>query len=782
MAYTVGLAMGICILLMQGLGGRVEASVARLKKNAEPHDPVAATRGLITRRLGAKYTDQISLRALPSDADELDVFELGSDGDKLEIAANSATAVAYGLHWYFKSVLRTQTDWENHKLQLPDKLPKVDERVRLKRSSKFSYYQNVDTGSYSLWAWSWPQWEKHIDWMALNGINMPLAFTGQEKVWQNTFHKYYNVSYEGLGKFFAGSAFLSWGRMGNLRGSWVKGPLPQAFIDNQHELQLRILQRMREFGMIPALPAFAGHVPEDLKLTLPNANFTRSPNWGNFTDEHCCVYMIEPTDPLYREIGKVFLEEQRALYNYTSSLYQCDTYMEMAPEFTDLSELKGAARAVIDGMTAADPDAVWLMQGWPFVDDPNYWTRPRVKAYLDGVPTDKLIILDFYSEAVPIWNKMDNYFGKSWIYSVLHNFGGNTGMRGDLPTLATAPALAKRSENGTLVGIGLTMEGIFQNYVVYDLILQMAWEDSPLDITKWVPKYAGRRYHTQNEHIEHAWNYLSRSVYNRTLAYGGVTKSLVCLIPHWGLLYDKFQPTLIKYDPNDIVLAWKELLLAGDELRNVDTYRHDLVDVTKQFLSNKLLEQYQHLKAIYSAKAVPANEVCDLTKAMLTTIDRLEEILATNEDFLLGNWIADALRLAGDLNVGGDGLTRSKLQEYYEYEARNQVTRWGDNNNEAIHDYAGKEWAGLVKGYYLPRWTMWLTEVCSAYTDHREMDVRALKEKRVTFELAWQLSHESFPTTTAGDSFLISKRIYSEYIDMNAVVPWDFFEAKALVM
>ncbi|KAL4111016.1 hypothetical protein PRIC1_002699 [Phytophthora ramorum] len=38
-----------------------------------------------------------------------------------------------------------------------------------------------------------------------------------------------NAILKGLGKFFAGSAFLSWGRMGKMRGSWVKGPLPQAF-------------------------------------------------------------------------------------------------------------------------------------------------------------------------------------------------------------------------------------------------------------------------------------------------------------------------------------------------------------------------------------------------------------------------------------------------------------------------------------------------------------------------------------------------------------------------
>lgn len=35
--------------------------------------------------------------------------------------------------------------------------------------------------------WDWERWEKEIDWMALQGINMPLAFTGQEAIWQKVF-------------------------------------------------------------------------------------------------------------------------------------------------------------------------------------------------------------------------------------------------------------------------------------------------------------------------------------------------------------------------------------------------------------------------------------------------------------------------------------------------------------------------------------------------------------------------------------------------------------------
>jgi hypothetical protein len=41
------------------------------------------------------------------------------------------------------------------------------------------YYQNVCTVSYSMAWWDWARWERELDWMALNGINLALAFTGK---------------------------------------------------------------------------------------------------------------------------------------------------------------------------------------------------------------------------------------------------------------------------------------------------------------------------------------------------------------------------------------------------------------------------------------------------------------------------------------------------------------------------------------------------------------------------------------------------------------------------
>ena len=32
--------------------------------------------------------------------------------------------------------------------------------------------------------WNWTRWQQEIDWMAMNGVNLPLAFTAQESIWQ----------------------------------------------------------------------------------------------------------------------------------------------------------------------------------------------------------------------------------------------------------------------------------------------------------------------------------------------------------------------------------------------------------------------------------------------------------------------------------------------------------------------------------------------------------------------------------------------------------------------
>ncbi|KAE8729006.1 putative disease resistance protein [Hibiscus syriacus] len=192
----------------------------------------------------------------------------------------------------------------------PGLLPRVkDDGVLIQRPVPWNYYQNVVTSSYSYVWWDWERWEKEIDWMALQGINLQLAFTGQEAIWQNVFMGF-NITMEDLNDFFGGPAFLAWAHMGNLHG-WG-GPLSENWLNQQLVLQKKILSRMLELGMTPVLPSFSGNVAAALKTVFPSANITRLGDWNTVDgDLHwCCTYLLNPSDPLFVEIGEAFIRMQ----------------------------------------------------------------------------------------------------------------------------------------------------------------------------------------------------------------------------------------------------------------------------------------------------------------------------------------------------------------------------------------------------------------------------------------------------------------------------------------
>lgn len=58
--------------------------------------------------------------------------------------------------------------------------------------------------------WDWDRWEKEIDWMALHGINIPLAVTGAEAVWYNVLDKLGYTKTE-INEFISGPGFLPGG-------------------------------------------------------------------------------------------------------------------------------------------------------------------------------------------------------------------------------------------------------------------------------------------------------------------------------------------------------------------------------------------------------------------------------------------------------------------------------------------------------------------------------------------------------------------------------------------
>ena len=191
-----------------------------------------------------------------------DCYELRQKGNRILIRGNNANSMAVGLNRYIQEYCLADVSWYHYNpVELPSVLPPVPEPVTGKAEIPIRFFLNYCTLGYTMPWWQWEEWERFIDWMALNGVNMPLAITGEEAVWQKVWRKY-GLTDEQIRAFFTGPAHLPWQRMCNV-DRW-QGPLPQSWIDGQAELQKRILKRERELNMKPVLPAFSGHIPREL--------------------------------------------------------------------------------------------------------------------------------------------------------------------------------------------------------------------------------------------------------------------------------------------------------------------------------------------------------------------------------------------------------------------------------------------------------------------------------------------------------------------------------------
>ncbi len=422
--------------------------------------------------------DRFIVEELPA-KETTDVFEIESRNDKIILRGNNGVAVASALYYYLTHFCRCQITWNGTNLNIPKVLPRVDKKVHQTSPYFYRYYMNYCTFNYSMSWWDWKRWEKEIDWMALHGLNMPLAITGEEYTWYAVY-KEMGFSEKDLESFFSGPAYFSWFWMGNLDG-WG-GPLPVSWMKSHMELQQKILQRERELGMKPVLPAFTGHVPVAFKKKFPQAKL-KATNWKNGFED---TYILDSEDSLFGVIGKQFIKTQTKLFG-TNHLYSADTFNENEPPTDDTGYLAKLSGRLYKSMVEADPESVWVMQGWLFYSDRKFWKSPQIKALLDAVPNEHMILLDLAAEIEPIWKRTHAFYGKPWIWNMVHNFGGNISMFGRMDGVAAGPAVALHdSASGKMVGIGLTMEGIEQNPVMYELLTQQVWQKESVDLNRWL--------------------------------------------------------------------------------------------------------------------------------------------------------------------------------------------------------------------------------------------------------------------------------------------------------
>lgn len=727
--------------------GRGTVSAKMIDKKPGDKAQLIAVQNLIKRVLPGHY-QFFQTALIPSDKGK-DVFELQSANGKIILRGNNGVSIASALNYYLKNYAHCDITWNGTNLNLPAHLPVVPQKIHLKTPYKYRYYLNYCTFNYTMSWWAWDRWQREIDWMAMNGINMPLAVTGQNAVWSRVYQSM-GFSAKELESFFSGPAYFNWFWMGNLDG-WG-GPLPQSFMDYHEILQKQIVERERSLGMKAILPAFTGHVPPSFKDKFPNAKLKKT-NWSDFPN----VYILDPNDPLFTVIGKKFIDEETKTFG-TDHLYSADTFNENTPPTNDSTFLNDVSKKVYQSMIASDPKATWIMQGWLFSNNQKFWQPQQIKALLNAVPNDRMIILDLFSENRPVWNRTEAYYGKPWIWCMLHNFGGNISLYGRMEQVANWPAEAlKNPKAGNMVGIGLTPEAIEQNPVMYELMLENVWRDTPIPLNTWLKGYAYRRYGKVNKDADEAWEILKNTVYNGAASSGG-PESIITARPTFKKS-TAWANTKKAYYPKDLIVAWDHLINAAGELKNSDGFQYDIVDVTRQVIANYADTLQQQFAKDKDKEAFDKH-----SKAFIDAINDMDQLLATRKDFLLGQWLNQAKKL-------GNTPEEKKL---YEKNARDLITLWG-NKTSNLHDYACKQWSGLLTGFYKPRWEQFFAYSKAQMERNEAISEKDFEGKIENWEWNWVNSNEVYTDKPTGGAVVTALKMHQKYKELiNQINPSSF--------
>ena len=714
-------------------------------KPADDGTPDAQAAAALANRIIPLQADQFTFKTLP--ADTCDFFTLGMDGRKIAIGGNNANSMAVGLNYYLKYYCHVNIGWFSwDRGTMPKTLPRVDAPVRMDARVPERFFLNYCTYGYTMPWWGWREWEYFIDWMALNGINLPLAITGQESVWYQVWTEL-GLTDEEVRSYFTGPAHLPWHRMLNI-DRWG-GPLPKSWLEGQEALQKKIVARERELNMKPVLPAFAGHVPPELSRIYPEAKIERMSDWAGFALEDY-PWFLDPEDKLFPEIQKRFLEKEVAIYG-TDHIYGIDIFNEMIPKSWDPTYLGRVSHGVYESLAAADPNATWLQMTWLFYNERKYWfegdSDERVKAFLTSYPAEHSILLDYYCERMEVWRKTQSYYGIPFIWCYLGNFGGNTFLAGNIKEVSDLIEGAFAEAGPSFKGLGSTLEGFDCNPFMYQFIFEKAWNfPQHQNLDDYAAQLAWSRSGVDSDEALAAWKELFDEIYIQRSVPGH--SPIMNLRPSFQRSTSYHSSVRFNYENEKLRDVIGHLLAAGG---NGPSYEFDLVNLTRQYLSNQFEQRFAEYKTAYEQGDTEG--MASLEKEMLGIFDTLDGLLASQDYFLVGKWIADARAW---------GATPEE-SDYFESNARNLLTTWGDRGN-LLTDYADRSWAGLVKTYYKPRWEMFFAAVKAATTAGQKLEGERydlLLEAMKDFEYKWWSERTcTFSATPQGNPIELVKKVF----------------------
>lgn len=657
--------------------------------------------------------------------DGKDVYEIDWKNGKLFLKGNSPVSIAAALGWYLKDTANVNLSWCGSNMELPESLP-ITPYVRHVIEQKYRVYLNYCTVNYSASWWKWDRWEKEIDYMALNGINMVLCSVGIEAVWYETLLQM-GMSDTDIRAFLCGPAFSAWQWMTNIEG--FAGPMPKKWIESHLILGQKIMNRVLEFGMMPIQQGFSGYIPTKMQELYPDSNIQIKKVWCGVSESA----QLDPMDELFSKMGTCFFENMKKMFGL-HGFYAADPFHEGEAPVDGEEYLHAVGKNIADLIHGVDPKGIWMMMAWSIQ-----------KEIACAVPKDQLLILDLNGTT---YKEKENFWGYPFVAGILHNFGGRIKLHGDMKWLAENQYQLIRKQGLNVCGSGLFMEGISQNPAYYDLAFEMMTAENSRDIETWMEKYAERRYGTNDERAAEAWEILLKTVYAPGTN-SVETSSIVSARP--AVEVKKSGPNegfVFPYGNQRLVQALKLLMQVDSK---TDGYYFDLVDILRQAMSNEAYEVYRKISKAFLNRDVV--ELKAYAEKFLTMLKELDQLTGLRKEYRFQEWVSDA-REYGE---------NPEEKDLYEYNATALLTIWGPDESTIIFDYAWREWSGLIGQYYAKRWEMffnYLQGILERDEEYVELGIpqafgreawraNEFYNKLADFEVEWICSRKQFEESSA---------------------------------
>lgn len=558
---------------------------------------------------------------------------------------------------------------------LPD--DKVEGEIKSKYRTCFEY----TTSSCSACWWSWERWENEIDFMAMNGINMPLAVVGTEAVWLKTMLDLgmkESLALAGI----SGPSFWSW-----QVSDCFDGYLPQTkkeSVDRRLELGRKIADRERELGMTPVMQGFTGYVFRNFIQGKIRARMKKAEEWCLFPSQ----YQLSVRDIMFHKVGNLFYKNQNLLLGETK-FYIADPFGAHAPMKLDSAFLAGLGTAIFKLISAQSDDSVWVIHSSSL--------KPELIRML---PKERIMIIDDGELC-----EHEELEGCGFIISTKHNNCDVTSIHGDIQAVSANRYNSLNESNPNVCGVGSFSDGAYSNeaFRQYSLAAMSTTETAD----EWFAKYTLNRYKTDSEAAVEAMKLLESSCWKSGQP-AREHASAVCTRPSTLLRHTSIgdSGSEINYDISDVFKAAEKLIEAQGKTYE---YELDLCDVLRQALSDLANTVCKKALDGYKNKDVQLFE--ENTNLFLQIIEDMDRLLLTKKEFSLPYHLAQAREMGGD----------DTEKQNYEINLLSQISIFGPVRDTVLYDCCWKEWGGMLSAFYALRWRGFFELLASSFRKLRRI-------------------------------------------------------------